>query len=115
MMRVGGVIEMLIQEFLRIQRTSRGLTQEQVANKLHVTTQAVSKWESGQTMHSIDNLLMLSDFYNVSIDTLLQGSPFFKKPFIVGKPFNFKKGFIGIILCFGYQSFLSDLILKDGG
>lgn len=60
---------MLIQELLKIRRIDNNFTQEQVANLLRVTTQAVSKWETGQSMPSIDNLLYLSDLYNVSNQT----------------------------------------------
>ncbi len=79
---------MLIQTILKTRRINNHYTQEQITQKLHVTTQAVSKWETGQSIPSIDNLLMLSDLYNVSIDELIQGSPYFKKPQVVGKIYN---------------------------
>lgn len=105
---------MLIQTILKTRRINNHYTQEQIAQKLHVTTQAVSKWETGQSIPSIDNLLMLSDLYNVSIDELIQGSPYFKKPQVVGKIYNLKKGILFCIVwtCFsllltgfGYQPF----------
>ncbi|BDZ32201.1 helix-turn-helix domain-containing protein [Lactiplantibacillus sp. WILCCON 0030] len=80
---------MQLQEMLRIRRQQRGLTQVQLARQLFVTTQAVSKWKTGKAVPSIDNLLALSGFYNVSLDELIQGSPFFKKPYLVGKRFSF--------------------------
>ena len=76
---------MLIQTILKTRRINNHYTQEQIAQKLHVTTQAVSKWETGQSIPSIDNLLMLSDLYNVSIDELIQGSPYFKSPKLLEK------------------------------
>ena len=55
-------------------RTEKGLSQEELAEKVYVTRQAVSRWENGETVPSTDTLKLLSKFYEVSINTLL-GSP----------------------------------------
>lgn len=55
-------------------RTQKGLTQEELAEKVYVTRQAVSRWENGETVPNTDTLKVLSKFYGVSINTLL-GSP----------------------------------------
>lgn len=55
-------------------RTQKGLSQEELAEKIFVTRQAVSRWENGETVPNIDTLKLLSKFFNVSINTLL-GSP----------------------------------------
>ena len=55
-------------------RCRHELSQEALAEKLHVTRQAVSRWENGETVPNIDTLKVLSKFYDVSINTLL-GSP----------------------------------------
>ena len=55
-------------------RTKHGLTQEQFAEKLFVTRQAVSRWETGETVPNTETLKLLSNCFNVSINTLL-GSP----------------------------------------
>lgn len=55
-------------------RTKAGLSQEELAEKLYVTRQAVSRWENGETVPSTDALKQLSKFFDVSINTLL-GSP----------------------------------------
>lgn len=55
-------------------RTERGLSQDALAEKLYVTRQAVSRWENGETVPSIETLKQLSQFFDVSINTLL-GSP----------------------------------------
>lgn len=89
---------MQIQELLKVYRRNHHFTQEQVAQKLRVTTQAVSKWENGQAMPSIDNLLLLSDLYDVSIDELIQGSPHFKKPRMVGRLFTYKRGLLFLLI-----------------
>lgn len=55
-------------------RTKKGLTQEELAEKLFVTRQAVSRWENGETEPNVETLKLLSKFFDVSINTLL-GSP----------------------------------------
>ena len=55
-------------------RMQKGLTQEDLAEKVYVTRQAVSRWENGETVPNTDTLKVLSKFYGVSINTLL-GSP----------------------------------------
>lgn len=55
-------------------RTENGLSQEELAEKLHVTRQAVSRWETGETVPNVDTLKLLSKEFDVSINTLL-GSP----------------------------------------
>ena len=55
-------------------RTKKGLSQEELAEKLFVTRQAVSRWVTGETIPNIDALKLLSKLFDVSINTLL-GSP----------------------------------------
>ena len=55
-------------------RTEQGLTQEELAEKVHVTRQAVSRCETGETLPNPDTLLLLSKLFDVSVNTLL-GSP----------------------------------------
>lgn len=55
-------------------RTKKGLSQEELAEKIHVTRQAVSRWETGETISNTETLKLLSSFFDVSINTLL-GSP----------------------------------------
>lgn len=62
---------MISGEKLKECRVNTGLSQEKVAEILGVSKQAVSKWESGQTAPSTDNLVALSNIYNVSLDELV--------------------------------------------
>ena len=55
-------------------RTRSGLSQDELAEKVFVTRQAVSRWENGETVPNTDTLKLLSNLFNVSINTLL-GSP----------------------------------------
>ena len=52
-------------------RKKRGLTQEELAEILFVSRTAVSKWESGRGMPSIDSLKAISKFFSISVDDLL--------------------------------------------
>ena len=55
-------------------RTKNGLSQEDLAEKVFVTRQAVSRWETGETVPNTETLKLLSNLFDVSINTLL-GSP----------------------------------------
>ena len=55
-------------------RTARGLSQEALAERVFVTRQAVSRWETGETTPNTETLKLLSGLFGVSINTLL-GSP----------------------------------------
>ena len=55
-------------------RTEKGLSQEELAEKVMVTRQAVSRWETGETTPNVETLKLLSRLFDVSINTLL-GSP----------------------------------------
>ncbi len=55
-------------------RTKNGLSQDELAQKVFVTRQAVSRWENGETVPNTETLKLLSELFGVSIDTLL-GAP----------------------------------------
>ncbi|MBR0409181.1 MAG: helix-turn-helix domain-containing protein [Clostridia bacterium] len=55
-------------------RTKKGLSQDELAEKIFVTRQAVSRWENGETVPNTDTLKLLSRLFDVSINTLL-GEP----------------------------------------
>ena len=65
---------MEIKDILKSLREKNRLTQEQMAERVMVTRQAVSRWETGETQPNTDTLKRLSDEFGVSINTLL-GSP----------------------------------------
>ena len=65
---------MVAKDVLRSLRKERGLSQEELAEKIFVTRQAVSRWETGETLPTPETLQLLSALYDVSINTLL-GSP----------------------------------------
>jgi len=55
-------------------RTKSGMSQDELAEKIFVTRQAVSRWENGETVPNTETLKLLSNLFGVSINTLL-GSP----------------------------------------
>lgn len=55
-------------------RKKYGLSQDELAEKVYVTRQAVSRWETGETIPNTETLRLLSKLFDVSINTLL-GSP----------------------------------------
>ena len=52
-------------------RTNSGLSQDELAKKVFVTRQAVSRWETGETVPNTETLKLLSELFDVSINTLL--------------------------------------------
>ena len=61
-------------EILKSIRIKKNLTQDEMAEKLLVTRQAISRWENGETEPNIESLKLLSTIFNISINTIL-GSP----------------------------------------
>lgn len=59
-------------EKLQLLRKSKGFTQEELAEKLNVSRQAVAKWEAGQTYPDVMNLIQISDLMNVTVDYLVK-------------------------------------------
>lgn len=54
-------------------RKAKGISQEELADKIGVSRQAVSKWESEQTTPDVEKVLLLSDYFEVTTDYLLKG------------------------------------------
>lgn len=61
----------LLSENLRLLRKRKGLTQEDIANYLHVVRQTVSKWEKGISVPDADALMRLADLLGVSVSELI--------------------------------------------
>ena len=53
-------------------RKTKGLSQEELGNELGVSRQTVSKWELGQSYPDFQKLVLLSDFFNISLDKLIK-------------------------------------------
>lgn len=70
---------MTLAEQLKASREKKGLSQTDVANRLNITRQSISKWENGKGYPDLDNLVLLSEVYEISIDELLKENDALKK------------------------------------
>jgi transcriptional regulator with XRE-family HTH domain len=64
---------MVVGNMIKEIRENAGLSQEQFAEKLAISRQAVSKWERSVTLPDIENIMYISELFNVSLDTILKG------------------------------------------
>ncbi|NLG03886.1 MAG: helix-turn-helix transcriptional regulator [Clostridia bacterium] len=71
---------MIFSDKLQIIRKSKGITQEELAEKLGLSRQAIAKWESGMTYPDITNLIQLSELFHITIDYLVKDNECSKSP-----------------------------------
>ena len=62
-----------IGKYIKFLKERNNLTQEELAKKVPVTREAVSKWEAGRRIPDIETLIILSKIFNLSIESLLSG------------------------------------------
>ena len=67
-----------VNTMIKLLRTEKGMNQEQLAEQLHVTRQAVSNWETGKTQPDIDTLTRIAEFFGVSVEQLIYGKTYDK-------------------------------------
>ena len=60
-------------------RKAKGLTQKELAEKVHVSDKAVSRWETGKNYPDIETLVRLAEVFDVQVGELLQGDLALKK------------------------------------
>lgn len=65
---------MNIADKIRLLRKREGVSQEELANQLKTSRQAISKWENGQSIPDLDKIVALSKYFNVTTDELLTDS-----------------------------------------
>ncbi|WP_066889163.1 helix-turn-helix domain-containing protein [Clostridium nigeriense] len=65
---------MNLSEKLQLLRKKNGFSQEELADRLGISRQAISKWESGQSIPDLNKLITLSELYNVTVDSLVKDS-----------------------------------------
>ena len=85
-------------EKLHALRLGFGLSQEQLAGQLHVTRQAVTKWESGQALPDLDRAIALSRLFRVTIDSLLLPPEECAKQEFLPKPDFAREALIGFLI-----------------
>ena len=69
-------------ERVKIERNKRDWSQEELAEKLYVSRQAISKWENGQNYPSIEIIITISDIFGLTIDELLRNDMELKQKLI---------------------------------
>lgn len=100
---------------LKEQRSKHGFSQEELAIKLNISRQSISKWERGESYPTIDTLLKLSDIFGITLDELLKGDDDlteeiaqkgreFTYPLL--KDINDAIGLLGLIMLIGKFSFI---------
>ena len=108
--------EMSLGQQLKKFRELKSLSQEDIAQKIGVTRQAVYKWENDKGYPDIDNLILLSELYNVTLDELIKGNESFKKKIIIadhkdtGLYVGFVIMFIGLFINAGSISALITIL-----
>lgn len=73
---------MSLGEKIREQRKKAGLSQEQLAEKLNVSRQAITKWETDKGIPEVTNLIAISDEFGLSLDELIKGDIVVKEKII---------------------------------
>jgi transcriptional regulator with XRE-family HTH domain len=104
---------MAFAETLQLLRKERGWTQEQLAAQIHISRQALSKWEVGSAMPDIEHIIRLSKLFGVSTDYLLLGIQEQSLPPSAQEPSRPWEAKVRIILgvCLSSASLLGLLIL----
>lgn len=87
----------------RIQRLrkAKGISQEQLANVVGVSRQAVSKWESEQTIPDLDKVVIMSEYFGVTTDYILKGLEPVKEEKVVRKPYDIRIFVSTLLACLG--------------
>lgn len=73
------IVDMTFAENLKMLRKQAGMSQEQLAEKIGVSRQAVTKWETGAGIPDIENIMAISTLFDISIDDLLSNESGSKK------------------------------------
>lgn len=73
------IVDMTFAENLKMLRKQAGMSQEQLAEKIGVSRQAVTKWETGAGIPDIENIMAISTLFDISIDDLLSNKSGSKK------------------------------------
>ena len=87
---------MNIADRIQYLRKQNGLSQEELADKIGVSRQAVSKWESEQSTPDLDKIIVMSDLFEVTTDYILKGI----EPFSTTSKKTIKALYLGFVLVF---------------
>ena len=80
-----------VNTMIKLLRTEKGINQEQLAEQLHVTRQAVSGWETGKTQPDIEMLTKMAEYFGVSVEQLIYGKEYSKETGEIKKTWTWEK------------------------
>lgn len=86
-------VKMIISNNIKKHREAQHFTQEELANRMHISRQSISKWERGDALPSIENLIALSELLDLSLDELIMNRGELPLPLNYGS-FKTKRVFI---------------------
>ena len=93
-------------------RTTRNMSQGDLADKLNVSRQSISKWENNMSVPDLEKIVLLSNIFQVSLDELVKGEEP-GKALVVEKPVNTSNKIAGaILLCMAFLLSLVFLLLR---
>ncbi len=95
-------VKMIISNNIKKHREAQHFTQEELANRMHISRQSISKWERGDALPSIENLIALSELLDLSLDELILNKEDLPLPIHYGK-FKSRKVFL---LWMGFPLFM---------
>jgi transcriptional regulator with XRE-family HTH domain len=85
-----------VNTMIKLLRTEKGINQEQLAEQLHVTRQAVSNWETGKTQPDIETLTQIAEFFDVSVEQLIYGKTYDKASGVIKKEWRWNRNHIAL-------------------
>lgn len=85
-----------VNTMIKLLRTEKGMNQEQLAEQLHVTRQAVSSWETGKTQPDIETLTRIAEFFGVSVEQLIYGKTYDKASGEIKKTWTWNRTHISL-------------------
>ena len=104
---------MNIADRIQYLRKQKGYSQEELADKVGVSRQAVSKWESEQSMPDLEKIIVMSDLFEVTTDYILKGI----EPVSTTNRKTIKTLYLGLVSVFatiaGIQSFTANRFMFD--
>ncbi|EZT42068.1 MULTISPECIES: helix-turn-helix domain-containing protein [Staphylococcus] len=106
---------MKFHEKLKQERKKLNLSQEDLANKINISRQSISKWEREKGYPNIETLIELSELFDITVDELLKGDDFLKDKIVkdskkLKHPFLFNLGeVIGLL---GLIILISNFVLR---
>ncbi|EOH93676.1 helix-turn-helix domain-containing protein [Enterococcus pallens] len=97
----------MVGEILKEHRKKLKLTQQQVADQLHISRQTISNWETGKSLPDVSMLIEISLLFDLSLDYLIKGDPQLMKKIKEDTTVNqlISKGIFLLIICLAASTF----------